>query len=112
MATSITLKQGEAKTLRFVITENGAAVDLSVGTTSFFFGMKKKKSDTSYIVSKDDASFTTTDAAIGVISVILTATDTNQTPTTYIGELKIKFSDDSIDKSEDLTIKIDQAVIT
>lgn len=110
MATSITLKQGEAKTLRFVVTENGAAVDLSGQDVTFFFGMKKKKSDTTYVVSKEDTSFTTTDADDGIITVILTATDTNQTPTTYIGELKIKFSDNSIDKSEDLTIKIDQAV--
>lgn len=110
MATSVTLKQGEAKTLRFVVTENGVAVDLSAQGVELFFGVKKKKSDTVYVISKESAAFDVTDASTGVITVTLTSTDTNQTPTSYIGELKIKFSDDSIDKSEDLAIKIDQAV--
>lgn len=114
MATSITLKQGEAKTLRFSVTENGSVVDLTPAgsTVTFFFGVKKKKSDTTYTIQKDNSSFTTSEAAQGIISVVLTATDTNQLPATYIGELKILFGTDSIDKSADLTIKIDQAVIT
>jgi len=110
LATSITLKQGEAKTLRFSVTENGSAVNLSDNGITFFFGVKKKKSDTSYTISKEGASFDTTSAASGIIAVTLTSTDTNQAPASYIGELKISFSTDSIDKSADLTIKIEQAV--
>lgn len=109
MAKNVSLKQGEARTLTITVTdENGAVVILSSAT--LFLGVKKRKSDDTYIFFKDDEDFDKSQAVNGIVSVDLTAEDTNQTPWSYIGELKITFADSSVNKSADLTIAIEQAV--
>ena len=108
MAT-ITLKQGEAKTIRFTVTDAGGVVNL-VGTT-LTFGVKKNKSDAVYVIEKADAVFGKVLAATGIVTVPLLATDTNQPQGEYVGELKIFFVATNIDKSSDITIIIEQAVI-
>ena len=106
---SVSFKQGEAKTLTLTVTEGGTAVDLSAATLEF--AVKKRKSDTSYVIRKEDGDFDKTQAADGIVSVDLSAADTDQDPWSYIGELKVSFSASSIDKSADLTVVIEQAVI-
>jgi len=112
MAETITLKQGEAKKLNLTVTdENNAAVDLS-GTT-LFLGVKKKKSDADYAISKNHSAFDLIQASQGIISVFLGDADTNQTPGPYVGELKVTFpgaAPATVEKSGDLAFSIERAV--
>jgi hypothetical protein len=110
MAEKLMLKQAEAKTIRFTVKgAAGVVVDLSAAT--LLFGVKKDKSDTAYTFSKLDAAFGKTQAALGIVTVELSATDTNQPPGTYIGELKCSWMGGAvIDKSADFYLQIKQAV--
>ena len=105
------LKQGEAKTIQFTVTDSsGDAVDVSAATSAFF--VKKRKSDTAALISKYSTStdFTVTDATAGVISCVLNATNTDQTPGRYVSELTLAWSATNIDKSTDLSVSITQKV--
>lgn len=109
MAT-ITLKQKEAKTIRFTVTDASGIVNLSTATLTF--GVKKNKSDAAYVILKADALFGKVLAATGIVTVPLSATDTDLDQGEYIGELKTFFSATNIDKSADITVVIEQAVTT
>lgn len=111
MSADITLKQGEAKTLTFTITDaNGDAVDVSLATMTFT--MKDQKSDASALVTIVDGSFDKTDGANGIVTCPISATQTNQTPGKYTGELKTQISASNIDKSSDILIRIIKATDT
>lgn len=105
----IIVKQGEAKTITFTVKDAlGVAVDLSGAT--LLLGVKKDKGDATYTFSKVDANFDKTQAALGIVSVPITATDTTQPPATYTGELKMTWSETLVQKSADLSIEIKKAV--
>ncbi len=107
----IILKQGEAKTLSITVKDSdGAVVDLSEAT--LLLGVKKAKSDAAYAFSKEDAAFDKAQANMGVVTVPLAATDTNQPEGTYIGELRCSWDGppEVIDKSADFLIQIRKAV--
>lgn len=104
----VTIKQGEAKTMVFRITNSGVAQDVSAAVLTFT--VKRSKRDTTSVFEKADGDFNKTDASIGVVSVPLSATDTNQTPGGYTGELRTVFAVDNVDKSEDVFIEIERAV--
>lgn len=110
MGADITIKQGEAKTIKFTVTDAAGVIDLSSATLKF--GVKRIKSDAAYLIEKEDAAFDKTDAATGIVKLPLSATDTNQTPGDHVGELRVTFAADNIDKSADIEIKIDKAIIT
>jgi hypothetical protein len=103
---NISLKQGEAKALKFNVQADGAAMNLSGAT--LFLGIKSSKGDATYLLFKDDSQFDKTQAALGITSVFMDATIL--APGTYVGELKIQFLDGSIDKSDDLNFMVEQAV--
>ena len=87
MSSKIRLKQGEAKTITLTVTRAyGMAVDLTGAT--LFLGVKRHKKDTAYVFSKVDADFDKTDALTGVVTVYLSAVDTNQLEDDYLGELQ------------------------
>ena len=113
MGGNITVKQGEAKTLTLTVKSRyGAVVDISGATLTL--GVKRKKTDTSPIISKVDADFDKTQAALGIVSVYLSATDTDQLEDDYVGELKCSWAGTPamIDKSADFTISIKRSVTT
>jgi hypothetical protein len=112
MANSVSLKQGEAKTLKLTVTDRGEAVDLTNAT--LFLGVKRQKSDAQYTFSKLDAAFDKGQAAQGKVSVFLAGADTTQIPGPYVGELKVTYpgTPTVIDKSSDLVLIIEEAVIT
>jgi hypothetical protein len=107
MSNIITLKRKEAKTIRFTVTSDGVAADVSTATLSFQI---KSDKDGDALVSKADGDFDKTDAATGVVTVPLSATNLDLTPGKYYGELRTTFSASNIDKSGDITIKIEKAV--
>ena len=109
----LVIKQGEAKTITFTVKSRyGRAVDLSIAT--LLLGVKRKKTDTSYIFSKDNADFDKTDAALGIVTVYFSATDTMQTEDDYFGELKCSWSGspEMIEKSADFIISIKKSITT
>jgi len=108
----LTLKQKEAKTIKFTVTDkdSGEVVDLSSAVLKF--AVKEKKTDSSYVIEKETADFDLTDAANGVVTVALSETDLDLSSRMYKGELKIKLTAENIDKSGDIDIQIKQAVIT
>ncbi|MEW6386821.1 MAG: hypothetical protein AB1491_04810 [Thermodesulfobacteriota bacterium] len=108
MASQVTLKQGEAKTLTLTVTEAGQAVDLSGAT--LFLGVKRYKTDTAYTFSKNDGDFNKTQAAQGMVSVFLTGADTDREPGAYVGELKAAFPGSVVEKSTDWLVLIEAAV--
>jgi len=112
MTKSITLKQGEAKTVTLTVKdkETGEAVDLT--GAELFLGVKQQKSDAQPTFSKSDADFDKSQANQGIIRVFLNAADTAQTPGPYVGELKVSWPviPEAIEKSSDLTLIIEEAV--
>jgi nitrogen fixation protein FixH len=106
---SVRMKTGEAKTIRFTITDaNGATVD--VGEATLTFMVKQKKDDEVAVITKNDGDFDKTQAASGIVDVDVSATDSALPACEYVGELKVSFSASNIDKSADLDFVIEQAV--
>lgn len=107
---SVLFKRKEAKTLRFTIKDAaGDVVDVSAATLTF--GVKRLKSDPAYKIEKDNADFDKTDANVGIVLLPLSATNLDQSPDLYVGELKIHFSGSNIDKSADIDVTIAKPVI-
>jgi hypothetical protein len=103
------IKQGEAKTVTFTVKDGlGTGVDLS--GAALLLGVKKDKSEAEYTFSKTDPEFDKSQAANGIVSVNLSATDTDQPEATYIGELKCSWTGPVIKKSEDFFLQIKRAV--
>ena len=103
------IKQGEAKTITFTVKDAlGSGVDLS--GAALLLGVKKDKSDTEYTFAKDDQDFDKSQAAEGVVSVNLSADDTDQPEATYIGELRLSWTGPVIKKSEDFFLQVKRAV--
>lgn len=101
----IELKQNEAKTITFTVTDaDGNAVDVSSATFTLKF--KSNRQATGYVIEKADGDFDKTQGASGIVTVDLSTTDTNQTAGDYVGELTITISASNIDKSKDITMTI------
>jgi hypothetical protein len=110
----LTLRQGEAKPLEFVISdEHGNEKDVSGATLSL--GVKLDNANGSCVISKDDADFTVSDSADGVACVAtvnVTSTDTNQTPGIYLAELWCIWAGPPEKRlPANFLIKIEQAVV-
>jgi hypothetical protein len=107
---NIIFKQGESKTINITVKDSlNVAVNLSGATLTL--GVKASKNDTSYAITKDDTAFNKDLAASGIVSVPLTATDTNIAEGDYIGELKCSWaSGATINKSTDFLLQIKKAI--
>jgi hypothetical protein len=107
----IKLKQGEAKPLNLTVTdEHGRAVDLTGAT--LFLGVKRHKEDEDYLISKANNVFNVESAALGKVSVPLSAEDTYHAPGRLVGELKVTFHNLEILKSNEINIVIEKSVIS
>lgn len=109
MVLTLNLKAGEAKKVTFTVTdETGATVNLTSATCTFM--VKRYKVDSVPAISKQNGSFDKAQAASGVVTLVLSTLDTSRPAGDYVGELRIEFSDDDIDKSEDIIVKITGSV--
>ena len=104
----IRMKQGEAKVLRFDVTAGGVAADCSAAVATFT--VKAQNGDDEVVFTKLEEHLDLAAAAAGIIRVPLLKEDTNIEPGLYVGELRLFFSEQSIDKSEDIYIEITRAV--
>jgi hypothetical protein len=110
MAGQITLKQGEAKKVRFAITKSGTAINVSNAT--FSFEVKANASDAVPVITKDDDDFDKTDGANGNVVLSFAVDDTKSLKAkTYVAELKTVVDVDDIDKSTDIPFVLERAVI-
>ena len=113
MSEKLTIKQGEAKTITFTVKDAlGAAVNLSAATLTL--GVKRVKSDEAFSIYKEDADFDKTQAASGIVTVVLNSTDTDLPEKTspYIGELVCSWvgPPETINKSADFFLQIEASV--
>lgn len=109
MVNKLVIKQGEAKMISFTVKDaQGIGVDLS--GAALLLGVKKDKSDEDYTFAKTDEEFDKSQAASGIVSVELSAADTDQPEATYIGELRCAWDGPVIKKSEDFFIQVKRAV--
>jgi hypothetical protein len=108
----ITIKKGEGKWLQFTITRDNDVIDLSAAT--FKLGIKADIDDVAYLIEKTTVDFDTSQAAVGIVRVNLSATDTDGLTgdTTYKMELKIIITADvDVDKSVTYDLRIEKSVI-
>ena len=75
---SITIKQGESKTVAFLIKRNGVALDLSglSPAPTFKWAVKKEREDATYLIEKSDSDFDKSDWANGYVKINVLASDT------------------------------------
>ena len=105
----LVIKQGEAKNVTFTVKDAlGTGVDLSGAV--LLLGVKKDKSEAEYTFAKDDQEFDKSQAANGIVSVNLSAEDTDQPEATYIVELRCAWTGPVIKKSEDFFLQVKRAV--
>jgi hypothetical protein len=108
MSDKISFKVGEAKTLILTVKANGSVLDLT--DADLLFAVKKRKTDTKYLIRKDTADFDKTNAESGIVSAFIDDADLSLSVGMYVAELKIDFPDGTIDKSIDLAFDIQAAV--
>lgn len=104
---SIDLKQGEQKDLVFTIrNSNEDLVDLTGSTYSF----EVEDFPGTPLFTVPDGDFDKTDEANGVVRCPISSTNSNQTPRTYVSELRINLPGGDIDKSVDIDFTVRRAV--
>lgn len=110
---SIKIKNGEAKTITFSVTDaSNQALDLS-DIDAVDFRVKSSYSDATNYIAKSTALFDLTNAANGVISVDLSSGNTNAASIpagTYISELRITFTSSNVDISKNIPFIVERSV--
>jgi len=98
----LTLKREEIKNFSFTYN-----VDI---TTAVFTLEIKLNKDAAAVITKNDADFDKTDIADGKVSVVIDTTPLTD-DTRYYLELQALFGVNSLDKTEDIILKIQKPVI-
>jgi len=104
--TDLTFKRKEAKILTFTI---GGGIDVSDPTT-VAFAVKDSLEGGTTVISKSNSDFDKTNAATGIVKLPLSTVDLDRVGN-FISQLKTTFSASNIDKSDYITIKIEEAII-
>jgi type IV secretory pathway component VirB8 len=104
----IDLKQGEAKTIEVTVRdEDGAVINLTGAT--FTFAFKERNTPGAVTQTIPNADISNPNPTTGVITFVMTTTHT-ATVGDYVAELRIQFSATNIDKSIDLSMRINVAL--
>ena len=107
-----TIKQGYAGNITITVKDaDGSVVDLTSST--IYFKMKNKKSDTTYLLEKDNSgegSITITDATAGVLTVAFTQAQSIALVKNATAELIIKYSSSNVTRTKDIHVLLDKAV--
>jgi len=102
-------KRKEGKPVEFFYKDGvGAAIDVS--TATFSLVIKRTKDEEGYLVEKVNGDFDKSQAANGIVEVLLKPTDLDLEPGIYIGEIEADFGSDVLDRSDDLKIEIEKPV--
>jgi hypothetical protein len=104
----IEMAQGEGKWVRFTVTSNGAAVDLTDKECTLRFASNYGES--AYALEKVDADFDKTQGASGIARINITSGETTALePDTYKGNLRIVISGEAgedVDVNRAIDLKI------
>ncbi len=107
--TEVIVRQKEARTLKFTVTDqNAAAVDLSGAT--FKFNIESETAAESFLVEKISSDFGTARATGGIVTVGLSPTNMNLNPGVYNSEFEVNYSASHIEKRL-IAFKVQNAVI-
>lgn len=106
----VTLKQKEGRTLKLMVKSQGQPLDVENATLTF--GVKREITDNDYAIKKVNADIDKTEAANGIVRVVLSKDDLDLTNYDYVGELDVNFDNENAPKSGDISIRINRAVIT
>jgi len=105
-------KQGEAKAITFTVTDSSGTSAANLAGSTLTFKVKASHATTVYsVIMASDTNFSRTSEAYGIVTLALAASQTTQAAGSHIGELKIQWSTSNIDKSKDISIIVDKAVI-
>jgi hypothetical protein len=110
------LKQGEARTLGFIITDEDTNEPMDVSNYTYLMCVKQSPFSVDYAFSVESSAFGTTNANVGRITVFVTSAHTNIEPMDYHGELRIiapaptAGSDRAIYKTDYFTLKMGKAI--
>jgi len=108
---SITVKNGEAKTVTFTVTRDSAAIDLTLADLSFV--VKSSYDDTTYKIQKVTADFNKAQATLGIVSCVLTAANlayANIVNGTYLSELRATITATDIDISANIDFIVERSL--
>lgn len=110
----ITIRQGEAKKVTFLIKRRGVALDLTTfnPAPTFRFAIKSLVGDEAYLIEKEDADFEKDEASSGYVSIILTPLETEPLlPGSYLCELESVFvADEDVDRSRTFTLAVERSI--
>jgi len=109
MTTILRLKKGEAKVIPFFSTTNGNANDLTGAEFAFIVKTGYDVSD-STLINKTTSDFDNSEPTTGIVSLPLSSTDLDISAGNYKAELKIEFSGDSIDKSQEIEFIVEDSL--
>jgi len=111
--TILEIQQGEGKWIKFTVTRNSVALDLS--SAILFFGVKKNLGDAAYVykIEDGDPGWDKTEASDGIVRASLPASQTKLMPVgKYAAQARfILTADTDVDKTQKLTLQILPAVI-
>jgi len=109
----IDIKQGEAKNIPFFFNDGAdppVGLDVSDPIT-LSFQVKKRKQDTTILISKANADMDKAGAATGDVLVPLSKDETKVLPPgNYFSEMRAEFAAADIDKSIDIDFIVHEAV--
>lgn len=115
MTLELEFTKGEAKrniTFKSVnIGDDGTESINDVSTAEVEFVVKKNQDDSENKIRKVTADFDRTDGSNGNLKLNLSSIDLNLEPGCYVGQLKISFSSDNVDKSELIEITINPSIL-
>lgn len=106
----IKVKQAEAKNLRLYLTSKTDKTPIDLSTATLTFTVAKRGATPETLFTVTDSEIDKSGAVSGVIFVPLSSTNLNQTPGKYVAELKIYFSADNIDKSDNIDFIVERAI--
>lgn len=92
----INITRGDSESIRFELTDDGVAVDLT-GSTVFFTAkpaLTDDDTDSTAVIHVEVTSHT--DPTNGITTIPLSATDTDVAPGTYYYDIQVKKADDTI----------------
>jgi hypothetical protein len=111
---TLEMQQGEGRWIRFTVTSDGVAVDLS--TAERTFGVKRNQTDDEYVYKVEHAQaskWDVTDAATGIVRVNVPASQSSAMEiASYDAALRLVLTADTdVDISPKFTLKIIPSVI-
>ena len=113
MSNILEIQKGEGKWIKFVVTRNGAPLDLS--SAVLFFGVKKSIGDAEYIykIEDTDPGWDKTGAVDGIVRANLPVIETvGMAVGDYLVQTRfILTANTDVDKTQKLKLKIVPAVI-